>query len=158
MPYKAQTGSRGIFSPSPHTTRRAGPHRAVPRACRAEAGQSVTTYGSLTNCKGSPGSSNTMSRRRITHPVGLIVSDERHESPLPALSSALHHVFPIRGSVGLLWPRLTSARSPQGLLQEALPGCAVGSCGISGPFDPDLSQAPDGTPGCPSSRSPRIRT
>ena len=27
----AQSGSRGVFSPSPHTTRHAGPHRAVPK-------------------------------------------------------------------------------------------------------------------------------
>ena len=27
----AQSGSRGFFSPSPHTTRHAGPHRAVHR-------------------------------------------------------------------------------------------------------------------------------
>ena len=26
-----ESGSRGFFSPGPHTTRRAGPHRAVPK-------------------------------------------------------------------------------------------------------------------------------
>jgi len=35
-PYKS--GSRGFFSPSPHTTRRAGPHRAVHIDYRAVAG------------------------------------------------------------------------------------------------------------------------
>jgi hypothetical protein len=40
-------GGRGFFSPSHHTTRHAGPHRAVPRACRAEAGHSVTTPAAL---------------------------------------------------------------------------------------------------------------
>ncbi|MBM4285652.1 MAG: class I SAM-dependent methyltransferase [Deltaproteobacteria bacterium] len=33
-----QSGSRGFFSPSPHTTRQAGPHRAVHRVYRAVAG------------------------------------------------------------------------------------------------------------------------
>ena len=46
-------------------------------------------------------------------------------APLPALGSALHPVLPIKGGIWLLWPLLTSARSPQGLLQEAL----LGSCG-----------------------------
>jgi hypothetical protein len=75
---------------------------------------------SLTNCKGSPGSSNSMSRRQITHPVGFIVTDERIDSPLPALSSALHPVPPIRGGIWLLWPRLTSAQSPHKFPHEAL--------------------------------------
>jgi len=35
---KAQSGSRGIFSPSPHTTLRAGPHRAVHQVHQAVAG------------------------------------------------------------------------------------------------------------------------
>ncbi|WP_368860896.1 type II toxin-antitoxin system HicA family toxin [Desulforhabdus sp. TSK] len=43
-----------VRHPSPHTTRRAGPHRAVPRACRALAGRSITAHSSLTNRKGSP--------------------------------------------------------------------------------------------------------
>jgi hypothetical protein len=34
----AQSGSRGFFSPGPHTTRYAGPHRAVHRDYRAVAG------------------------------------------------------------------------------------------------------------------------
>jgi hypothetical protein len=34
----AESGSRGFFSPSPHTTRHAGPHRAVHRDYRAVAG------------------------------------------------------------------------------------------------------------------------
>ena len=34
----AQSGSRGFFSPGPHTTWHAGPHQAVPGAYRAVAG------------------------------------------------------------------------------------------------------------------------
>ena len=34
----AQSGSRGFFSPGPHTTRRAGPHRAVPKDKRTVVG------------------------------------------------------------------------------------------------------------------------
>jgi hypothetical protein len=35
---RIESGSRGFFSPSPHTTRHAGPHRAVQRDYRAVAG------------------------------------------------------------------------------------------------------------------------
>ena len=33
-----QSGSRGILSPSPHTTWHAGPHQAVPKSYQAVAG------------------------------------------------------------------------------------------------------------------------
>jgi hypothetical protein len=34
----SESGSRGFFSPGPHTTRRAGPHRAVPKVKRTVVG------------------------------------------------------------------------------------------------------------------------
>ena len=66
---------------NPHTTRRAGPHRAVPRACRAVAGRSMITHSSLTNRKGSPGSGSSAPRRHSTHPVGYLMHDEHTGCP-----------------------------------------------------------------------------
>jgi hypothetical protein len=37
-----QSGSRGFFSPGPHTTRRAGPHQAVPKDKRTVVGLNIT--------------------------------------------------------------------------------------------------------------------
>ena len=45
------------------------------------------------------------------------------EAPSLASCSALHHVPGITPGVGLLWPLLTSARSPVGLLPPAQPAC-----------------------------------
>ena len=55
-----------------------------------------------------------------------------HRGSFPALCSALHHIPGITPGLGLLWPRLTSARSRQGLLHDApwVSGCLL-SCSLA---------------------------
>ena len=75
----------------------------------------------MTNRKGSPGSGRSAPRRQFTHPHRMSTRLTSTLAPLTsALGSALHHVLPITGGVGLLWPRLTSAQSLQKLPPEAL--------------------------------------
>jgi hypothetical protein len=62
----------GLMTGSP------GGSQRLPSQCGAVSDHACS---SLTNCKGSQGSSNTMSRRQVTHPVGFIVTDARIDSP-----------------------------------------------------------------------------
>jgi hypothetical protein len=76
----------------------------------------------------------SITRRICAPPVGFFVLCELIEAPSRFKCLALHHVPGITPGIGLLWPLLTSARSPSMLPCRARPD------------------------GCMSGRSPRIRT
>ena len=72
-----EAGSRASLAPCRHTTRRAGPHRAVPGTSRPVGRQAGATQITPVE-KGQ-----AMTRHRITHPVGCNVSYEHMKRNSP---------------------------------------------------------------------------